>query len=481
MRKHRAVFVACFVVIAGFVVDAAAGEAEKRPNVVWMIAEDMCPELGCYGTKLVHTPNLDRLASEGVRYANAFTTGPVCSASRSAFMTGMVQTTIGAHNHRSHRDDDYRLPEGVRLVTDWIRDAGYFTANVRPITPDLRGTGKTDWNFKPEGKPFDSDRWDDLKAHQPFFAQINFPEAHRKFKHCEEHPVDPDQVKLPPYYPDHPIAREDWAMYLETINVLDQRVGKVLAKLEADGLADDTVVIFFGDHGRCMVRGKQWCYDSGLHVPLIIRWPGKYPAPPQYAPGTVDDRLISAIDVSATTLAIAGAKKPPKMQGRVFLGPHADPPRQYVFSARDRCDETVFRIRTVRDQRYRYVRNFLPERPFLQINRYKEASYPMIPLMRKLRAEGKLTPVQEVLLAPSRPAEELYDLRNDPYETKSLVDSSDHQEVLARMRGALAQWIDESDDQGRIPEPPEVVEFWEDKMKEVYDERLKRLAEEGKR
>jgi arylsulfatase A-like enzyme len=467
------------VVTGCFVVGRGVAGAEERPNVLWIIAEDMCPELGCYGTEPVHTPNLDRLASEGVRYANAFTTGPVCSASRSAFMTGMYQTTIGAHNHRSHRNDDYQLPEGVRLLTGWIREAGYFTANLRHVAPDLRGTGKTDWNFRPDGKPFDGNRWDELEGHQPFFAQINFPEAHRKFKHCEEHPVDPDEVKLPPYYPDHPIARRDWAMYLETINVLDQKVGKVLAKLEEDGLAQNTVVIFFADHGRCMVRGKQWCYDSGLHVPLIIRWPAKCPAPAQYKPGTVDDRLISAIDISATTLAIAGVARPAKMQGRVFLGPHADPPRQYVFGARDRCDETVFRIRTVRDRRYRYIRNFMPERPFLQINRYKEASYPVIPLMRKLYAEGKLTPVQEVLMASRRPPEELYDVESDPYEIHNLADSPDHQEVLARMRGALEAWIERSDDQGRLPEPPEVVKPWEEKMKEIYDERIERIAEQG--
>ena len=436
--------------------------------------------MGCYGNELVSTPNIDQLAADGVRYTNAFTTAPVCSASRSAFMTGMYQTTIGAHNHRSHRDDGYRLPQGVRLLTDWMRDAGRFTANVRRLGGKRLGTGKTDWNFQPEGKPFDSDKWEDLKTHQPFYAQINFSETHRRFKHCPEHPVDPDKVRLPPYYPDHPVAREDWALYLETVNVLDQKVGVVLNKLQKDGLADGTVVIFFGDHGRAMVRGKQWCYDSGLHVPLVIRWPKGFPAPPQFKPGSVDDRLIAAIDLAATSLAIAGAPRPPRMEGRVFLGAGADPPREYVFGARDRCDETVFRIRTVRDARYRYIRNFLPERPFLEINRYKEASYPMIPLMRKLHAEGKLTPVQEVFLAPSRPAEELYDVQSDPYEVNNLAGSPEHKEVLVRMRAALEQWIDESDDQGRVLEPPEVVKPWEDKMKKNYDERLKRLAEEAK-
>jgi len=478
MRSYRDVLVSCLLLTAILSGSVSAAEAERRPNILWIIAEDLGPELGCYGNELVWTPNLDQLAKDGVRYTNAFTTAPVCSASRSAFMTGMYQTTIGAHNHRSHRNDGYRLPDGVRLLTDWMRDAGRFTANVRWLDGKRLGTGKTDWNFQPEGKPFDSDRWEDLKSHQPFYAQINFTETHRRFKHCPEHPVDPDKVKLPPYYPDHPVARADWALYLETAGVLDEKVGVVLRKLEDDRLAESTVVIFFGDHGRAMVRAKQWCYDSGLHVPLVIRWPKGFPAPPQFKPGSVDDRLIAAIDLAATSLAIAGAPRPPKMQGRVFLGADADPPRQYVFGARDRCDETVFRIRTARDARYRYIRNFLPERPFLQINRYKEASYPMIPLMRKLHAQGKLTPVQEVLLAPSRPAEELYDVRNDPYEINNLAGSPEHEAVLVRMRAALNEWIDQSDDQGRVMEPPEVVKPWEDKMKQNYDARLKRLADQ---
>ena len=458
---------------------ATAAEATaQRPNILWLIAEDLSPDLGCYGNRLVTTPNLDRLAAEGVRYNAAFTTAPVCSASRSAFMTGMYQTTIGAHNHRSHRDDGFGLPDGVKTLPDWFRQAGYFTANIVEIDERLKGTGKTDWNFAIEGKPFDGRRWDELKSHQPFYAQVNFSETHRTFKHCPEHPVDPAKVTLPPYYPDHPIARQDWALYLETANVLDQKIGRVLAKLEADGLADNTVVIFFGDHGRPMVRAKQWCYDSGLHIPLIIRWPKDFPQPAQFAPGMENDQLIAAIDFGPTSLAIAGAAKPPKMQGRVFLGPDADPPRQYVFAARDRCDETVFRIRTVRDGRYRYIRNFMPERPFLQINRYKETSYPMVPLMRKLGAEGKLTPVQSRLLEPYRPAEELYDTENDPYEIHNLAASPDHQDVLRRMRAVLEQWIDRSGDAGRVRESPEILEYWENNQKANYDERLKKIAEE---
>jgi len=191
-------------------VESRFARAAERPNVLWIISEDMGPELGCYGTPEVWTPNLDKMAKQGVRYSRAFTTAPVCSASRSAFMTGMYQTTIGAHNHRSHRKDGYRLPEGVRLLTEWLREAA----------------GKIDWNLTPETKPYDTADWTDLKSHQPFYAQINFSESHRGFSAPKR--ANPDKVKIPPYYPNHPITRNDWAGYLDEITECDRKVGQVL-------------------------------------------------------------------------------------------------------------------------------------------------------------------------------------------------------------------------------------------------------------
>jgi len=429
----------------------------RRPNVLWLIAEDFGPHLGCYGTREVWTPNLDRLAAEGVRFTRFFTTAPVCSPSRSAFMTGMYQTTIGAHNHRSHRDDGYQLPPGVRLLPDWMRDAGYFTANIRelPLQCGFRGTGKTDWNFTVAGRPFDSDRWNDLKGHQPFFAQINFQETHRTF-HAPKR-ADPGKVELPPWTPDHPVAREDWAKYLDSATELDRKVGLVLKQLQEDGLGDNTVIVFFGDNGMAHVRGKQFCYDSGLHVPLIVHWPKNYPAPKHFKPGVVDDRLWMAIDLAPTMLDIAGAKKPARMQGEIFLGPRAASARQYVFGARDRCDETVFRFRTVRDARYRYIRNFTPERPFLQANEYKEKQYPVWNLLKQLHADGKLPPAQEFLCAPAMPEEELYDVATDPYEIHNLANSRAHERTLKRLRRALEKWIEDSNDQGRELEPADLA------------------------
>jgi len=480
MKRLLAVFLLAAAALAPVAAASAPlGTSQDRnpavPNVLWLIAEDFGPELGCYGTEQVWTPNLDRLAKEGVRYTRAFTVAPVCSPSRSAFMTGMYQTTIGAHNHRSHRDDGFKLPDGVRVLPDWMRPAGVFTANVVKLPPDFKfkGTGKTDWNFQSaESKSFDGDAWEDLRKRQPFYAQINFQETHRTY-HAPKR-ADPTKVSFPPYYPDHPVTRADWAAYLDAATELDRKVGLILQQLEADGLAESTVVVFFGDHGQSHVRGKQFCYDSGLHIPLLIRWPSKFPAPAGVAPGTVDDRLLEAIDLSATTLSILGIEKPARMQGRIFLGPKADPARTVAFGARDRCDETVDRIRTVRDVRYRYIRNFMPERPLLQRNRYKERSYPVWNLLKELAAEGKLTPEQALLTAPRRPEEELYDLEKDPYEIRNLAGSPEHWESLERLRGELEKWIESSNDQGRIPEPPELIDAMEKKAREQDEKRPKK-------
>ena len=437
---------------------AATGQSSlKRPNILWLIAEDFGPHLGCYGENGVRTPHLDTLAARGVRYTRFYTTAPVCSASRSAFMTGMYQTAINAHNHRSHRDDGFVLPEGVRVLSDWMRDAGYFTANIRelPESCGFKGTGKTDWNFTYYGKPFDSESWADLKGRQPFFAQVNFKETHRRFN-APAH-ADPSKVRLPPYLPDHPVARADWAAYLDSATELDRKVGLILAQLERDGLTDNTVVVFFGDNGQAHVRGKQWCYESGLRVPMIISWPENFSAPRRFKSRTVDDRLLMSIDLAPAMLRIAGAKIPEKMQGRDFLASRSGASRKYVFGARDRCDETVFRFRTVRDARYRYIRNFTPDRPFLQANEYMEKSYPAWNLLKELNAGGRLTEAQKKLCAPTMPAEELYDLDNDPHEINNLADSPAHSRTLRRMRGALDEWMIQTRDKGAALEPADVA------------------------
>lgn len=442
-----------------FLVFCSSLVAAERPNILWLIAEDFGPHLGCYGTKEVSSPVLDALAAKGMRFTRFYTTAPVCSASRSAFNTGMYQTTIGAHNHRSHRDDGYTLPAGVKVISERMREAGYFTANVKDLPKEagFKGSGKTDWNFQGPAKPFESANWDDLKSHQPFYAQLNFQETHRTF-HAPPH-ADPAKVEIPPYYPEHEVTRKDWAQYLDAATELDRKIGKVMELLQRDGLMDNTIICFLGDHGAAHVRAKQFCYEEGLSTPLIMRWPSGVPAPKGYAAGTVSDRLLMSIDLTATSLSWAGIAKPEAMQGQVFLGEKAEAPRKYVFGARDRCDMTVFRLRTVRDARYRYIRNFTPDRPFLQHNEYKEKQYPVWNLIKELAAQDKLTPEQAVLAAPTMPEEELYDLDTDPHQIKNLAKSNapEHRAALERLGGVLKDWIEQTNDQGRVPEPAEVI------------------------
>jgi arylsulfatase A-like enzyme len=355
----------------------------------------------------------------------------------------------------------------VRLITDRLREAGYFTANVRrfPDAVGLVGAGKTDWNFLPEGKPFDSANWEELKAHQPFYAQVNLNETHRLYKKAKLHPTDPARVTLPPYLPDHPVAREDWALYHDAIATLDEKVGKVLALLKEQGLDQNTVVFFFGDNGRECFRGKYFGYEQGVAVPLLVRWPGVVPA------GTTSDDLVSLIDVTATSLAIGGVPIPGNMHGRPFLGEGVRP-REYLFTATDRIDDAIDRVRTVRDARYRYIRNFEPDRPYLQHMVYGENTNPNVNLMRRLYAEGKLNAAQAKFMASRRPPEELYDLEADPWELNNLAALPEYEKTLQRFRSALGHWIDETDDRGRFPEDPAklraILEDHDRKMKEQF-------------
>lgn len=469
--------------MAGALVGAAGAATERRPNILWLIGENLGHDLGCYGAEHVRTPNLDRLAAEGVRFTRVFATNPACAPSRSAFFTGHYQTSTGTHPMRSHRDDAFRLPTGVRPVTHWLRDAGYWTANIRTAGVHNVGTGKLDLNFVNEGPIYESDDWASLKSRQPFFAVVNSHECEydiydrqsAKKERVEwvgerghERIATPENVTPPPYYPDHPVVCQEWARFLNSVSGMDRRIGQVLDELRRDGLEDDTVILFFADNGRLDARSIHWCYDSGLLVPMIIRWPRNFPAPPQVRPGAVDGRMISLIDLTATTLAIAGVARPPLMQGRVFLGGRPDAERTYAFSARDRIDETVQRIRSVRDARWRYIRTWTPGPTFASLNRYKEKCFLVLPLMRAMMARGELVGPPADLMQRRGPCEELYDLETDPHEIRDLSSSPEpaHREALARLRAALDTWIVETGDLGQWPEPPEVVAPFE---KEMHD------------
>jgi arylsulfatase A-like enzyme len=461
--------------------------AEPKPNILWLIGENLSHDVGCYGAANVRTPNLDRLAKEGVRFTRAFATNPACAPSRSALFTGMYQTSTDTHHMRSHRDDGFRLPAGVRPITHRLREAEYFTANLKTIGDRTIGTGKLDLNFVNEGPIYEADGadWSVLPARQPFFAVVNALEAEYDIydrqsaakprvewvgEREHERIATPDNVAPPPYYPDHPVVREEWARYLNSVSALDRRMGWVLDRLRADGLEENTVIFFFGDNGRLEPRGIHWCYDCGLRVPLIVRWPKDFPVPPQFRAGAVDERIVSLIDVTATTLAIAGVRLPPLMQGRTFFGPDVGTPRQYAFAARDRIDETVQRIRSVHDAQYHYIRTYTAGPTFASLNRYKEKCFLIVPLMRELDAAGLLAGPPAELMKRRGPCEELYDVDRDPHEIRNLAASPApaDREALVRLRASLDTWIIETGDRGERPEPPEVVAPFEQEMHDWF-------------
>ena len=456
---------------------------DKLPNILWIVGENLKLDLGCYGAMNVKTPNLDRLASQGEMYTKVFSTSPVCAPSRSAFFVGMYQTTTDTHNMRSHREDDYRLPEGARPITHRLKDVGYYTANLKTLGGKEIGSGKLDLNFVNEGKLYDGSKWEELKKNQPFFAQMNTleceydiydrntwrqPRVEWKGEKNHQKIATPENVTPPPYYPDHPVVREEWARYLNSVSGMDKTIGMVLRQLKKDGLAENTIVIFFGDNGRIEPRGIHWCYDTGLHVPMIIRWPSGVDAPQNYKPGTVKEEVVSLIDLTSTTLGFAGIEKPYGMHGRIFLGNKVGPQRTYAFSARDRVDETVNRVRSVRGKKYHYIRNYYPDRHFTSLNRYKEKCFPIKPVMRELMKAGKLSGPAADLMSPTVAPEQLFDTEADPHEIVNLAasDKTEHQEALLRMRTALDTWIVETQDRGEFPEPSEIVAPFD---KEMHD------------
>ena len=439
--------------------------AHAKPNIVWISAEDLSPDLGAYGDAYAVTPTLDRLAREGARFTHAFSSAPVCAPSRSAIIMGMYPTTIGTMHMRSKGVP----PAGVKAFTEYLRAAGYYCTN----------RSKTDYNVEapPSNRPPDT-VWDESSnrahwrnrpdANQPFFSVFNITTTHEGQIRLDDAQFanvtaglapsarhDPAKAVIPPYYPDTPLVRKDWARYYDLISVMDGQVKAILQQLEDDGLADRTIVFFWGDHGRGLPRAKRFPYDSGLRVPLIVRWPGAIP------PGSVVSDLVSLLDLGPTVLSLAGVPVPAHMQGRAFLGAGKAPPRDLVFGHRDRMDEAHDTMRTVRDARYRYIRNVHPGRPYAQHIEYMEE----MPTMREWRRRYKdhmnaigpeygtaLTPVQLLFMAPEKPPEELYDLENDPYEVRNLAGSPSHQDVLARLRQALERWQTETADLGLVAE-----------------------------
>jgi arylsulfatase A-like enzyme len=410
---------------------------------VWIVIEDASPHVGCYGEKLIKTPHVDRMARDGIRCSSAFVTAPVCSSSRSAMVSGMYQTTLGVHNHRSQTSsgkgggnaayyDSYKVPKSVKLIPELFRDAGYYVTNK----------SKTDYNFIPTSKLYHGSDWKKAPADQPIFAQFQLSGG--KSRRAKSH-ADPNKVVLPPYYRDHPVLRQDWAKYLDSWVKTDEEVGRILEDLEKDGRLDSTAVFLWTDHGVSHLRGKQFLYEEGIRVPMIVRLPKKQRA------GTERDDLLEHIDVAACSLKLAGIKIPANIQGRDFLATDYKP-RKFVFAGRDRCDETVDVLRCVRDSRYKYVRNFMSHVPHAQPSQYKDGKE-IVQVMRGLHKEGKLNEQQSRPFASRRPPEELYDLQNDPHELVNLATHPKLRDRLAAMRKVLHQRMTETRDMGLIPEP----------------------------
>ena len=468
-----------------------ATAADERPNIVWIFVDDMSANFSCYGEKTIETPRVDALAREGTRFSRAFVTAPVCSPCRSALITGMYQTSIGAHHHRSGRGKlKIHLPDGVVPAPVLFQRAGYYTCIGSPETKG-RGLGKTDYNFEWDRSMYDGNDWSLRKPGQPFFMQIElhggkFGAGGAWRKAVNERfgsLTKAEDVTLPPYYPRDPVLLDDWARYLDSVRYTDMQVGDVIDRLKREGILDQTFVFFMTDHGISHARGKQFLYDEGIHVPFVVRGPG-------ITAGAVRDDLVEHIDMTAASLALAGIEIPASMQGRDILA--ADyRPRDAVFAARDRCDETVERIRCVRTEKYKYIRNFYPQRPHLQPNRYKDAK-PIVRRLREMHAAGELSKLQERLLfSPTRPQEELYDLAANPHEVNNLAGDSKYADTLARLRGRLERWMEDTNDRGRTPESEAMYDsdmkvYLGEKRDAQNDilrrniEQMKRWAAEGK-
>lgn len=427
----------------------AATNGDARWNILWISCEDISPDLGCYGVAEARTPHLDGLAAQGARFTNAFTHSGVCAPTRSGIITGMYPTTLGTCHMRCSNTP----PDHVKCFPEYLRTAGYYCTN----------NSKTDYNF-----PVPDSAWDECsgKAHwrnrpdkdQPFFAVFNFTVTHEskvgtpleKMGRVGEQVAslglhDPDKADLPPYYPDTPLIRKHWAHYFDLITYMDSQAGEILSQLEEDGFAENTVVVYFSDHGVGLPRAKRWMYDSGIHVPLIVRWPRVI------NPGTVREDLVCFLDLAPTVLSVANVDVPDHMQGRSFLPERDAPPVPYIFAARDRMDERYDIIRAARTTTYKYIRNYEPYRPYDQYLDYPE-NWPVLQDMRRVERAGELEGPETLFFRDTKPLEELYDTASDPHELTNLADSEGHRAILTELREAVDRWMFEEKDLGLVPE-----------------------------
>lgn len=441
-----------------------------RPNILCVVCEDISPYLGSYGDSAAYTPNLDNLAKEGVRFTNVFSVSGVCAPSRAALITGMYPTSFGANNMRTNRKDLPELkncppyeavpPADVKCYPEFMRAAGYYCTNNE----------KEDYQFKAPGTAWDESsrhaHWRNRPKGANFFAIFNFIRSHEsQIWNWLDEPksVDPARVPVPPYYPDNEVVRKDIATLYTNITIMDREVGEVLAQLEKDGLMDSTIIIFYSDHGGPMPRGKREILDSGLEVPMIIRFPGGKHG------GTVNDDLISFVDIPATILSMAGVEIPDYMHGQAFWGSQKSKPREYIFAARDRMDGQTDCRRAVRNKKFKYIRNYMPDEPAYMPIKFRLAMPTMLELLR-MKEEGTLNEDQMYWFRENKETEELYNLEEDPYELNNVADDPQYKEVLEELRAVHLEWMEDINDPGPISERELVASMWPDLIQPVTED-----------
>lgn len=439
---------------------------KKQPNILWITCEDMSFHLGCYGSKLAKTPNIDRLAAAGTRYTNVFTTAGVCAPSRSALITGMYQQSIGTQNMRTlaasaAARDAYPkgfkaysavIPEYVKCFPEYLRAAGYYCTNnskedyqfEAPPTVWDQSSNKAHWRNRPD-------------KNQPFFSIFNFTVTHESqvwARAKEPLLVKPEDVEVPTYYPDTPEVRLDIARHLSNVMEMDKQAGEILEQLREDGLEENTIVFFFSDHGDGLPFVKREITQRGLRVPLIVKNPYDKKG------NVVDNQMISFVDLAPTLLSLASIPVPKYMQGQAFLGEQkAKIARKYAFAARDRMDSEYDRVRSVHDGRYQYVRNYMPEKPYYQNIGYR-LQQPSMQSILKLKNEGKLNGTQMLWFRPEKPAEEFYDCKGDSNQFNNLIDNPEYKAKVAELRRAYDQWIQKVGDTAGEPEMEMVHRWW---------------------
>lgn len=453
----------------------------ERPNILWIYLEDTSPYFGCYGASMVTTPNVDRLAEEGCLYTNVIMPAPVCSPCRSSIITGMMSTSIGAHNHHSSRTaaSAIQLSDSISTIPKLFREAGYFTFN----------NGKDDYNFVYDRQEMYDQAYEihplygkrgvaislhDLESQQPFFGQIQLSGGKEifssTFKGKSKFAVDTSVISLPPYLPRNPKIVEEFANHLKAIQITDEKVGDIIAQLGHSGVLKNTIVFFFSDHGMRLTRHKQFLYEGGIRVPLIITDFRKITR----SGGEVSEELISGLDIGPSSMYLAGIEIPEYMEGQNFLAGNS---RNFVISTRDRCDFTIDRIRSVRSQRYKYIRNFNTDRPAAQKTYMDVDSVAFVLEMHRLMEEGKLNDVQSQFFNSNRVVEELYDLETDPFEINNLAGDIRHSGVLHRHAKILEDWIKSTDDQGQYAENVEglkvMLGIWGDHASNIEYESLR--------